>query len=192
MATLKIIYFQIHKKLRTKALVLELLAAICLVKGGHDITLKAFDNFKQELNENKRFETLMYYFTHPEGFQIDFMVACMQFINIIVHSVEDFNFRVALQWEFAALGLRECLEKLRTHESDELAVQISGKKITFVTLRSNRINFPIEFNSVTDFFPQNVFFKGIVKISVFFPIEFCKFVAFDFNEFFTKCQNSNS
>ena len=56
------------------------------------------------------------------------MVACMQFINIIVHSVEDFNFRVALQWEFAALGLRECLEKLRTHESDELAVQISGKK----------------------------------------------------------------
>ena len=113
--------------MRTKALVLELLAAICLVKGGHDITLKAFDNFKQELNENKRFETLMYYFTHPEGFQIDFMVACMQFINIIVHSVEDFNFRVALQWEFAALGLRECLEKLRTHESDELAVQISGK-----------------------------------------------------------------
>ena len=129
MVTLKIIYFQIHKKLRTKALVLELLAAICLVKGGHDITLKAFDNFKQELNENKRFETLMYYFTHPEGFQIDFMVACMQFINIIVHSVEDFNFRVALQWEFAALGLRECLEKLRTHESDELAVQISGKKL---------------------------------------------------------------
>ena len=117
--------------MRTKALVLELLAAICLVKGGHDITLKAFDNFKQELNENKRFETLMYYFTHPEGFQIDFMVACMQFINIIVHSVEDFNFRVALQWEFAALGLRECLEKLRTHESDELAVQISGKNYDF-------------------------------------------------------------
>ena len=37
----------IHKKLRTKALVLELLAAICLLKGGHEIILSAFDNFKQ-------------------------------------------------------------------------------------------------------------------------------------------------
>ena len=37
----------IHKKLRTKALVLELLAAICLLKGGHKIILTAFDNFKQ-------------------------------------------------------------------------------------------------------------------------------------------------
>ena len=36
-----------HKKLRTKALVLELLAAICLLKGGHNIILSAFDNFKQ-------------------------------------------------------------------------------------------------------------------------------------------------
>ena len=106
---------------------LELLAAICLVKGGHDIILRAFDNFKLELSEGHRFETLMYYFSHPESFQIDFMVACMQFINIVVHSVEDMNFRVALQWEFSNLGLEECLDKLRTHESDELAVQISGK-----------------------------------------------------------------
>lgn len=37
----------IHKKLRTKALVLELLAAICLLKDGHAIILAAFDNFKQ-------------------------------------------------------------------------------------------------------------------------------------------------
>lgn len=32
---------------RTKALVLELLAAVCLVRGGHDIILSAFDNFKE-------------------------------------------------------------------------------------------------------------------------------------------------
>ncbi len=32
---------------RTKALVLELLAAVCLVSGGHDIILAAFDNFKE-------------------------------------------------------------------------------------------------------------------------------------------------
>lgn len=32
---------------RTKALVLELLAAVCLVSGGHEIILTAFDNFKE-------------------------------------------------------------------------------------------------------------------------------------------------
>ena len=32
---------------RTKALVLELLAAVCLVRGGHDIILSAFDNFTE-------------------------------------------------------------------------------------------------------------------------------------------------
>jgi hypothetical protein len=56
--------------LRTKALVLELLAAICLVKGGHDIILTAFDNFKREMNETRRFETLMDYFVNPESFQV--------------------------------------------------------------------------------------------------------------------------
>ena len=59
--------------------------------------------------------------------QIEFMVACMQFINIVVHSVDDMNYRVALQWEFASLGLEEYLEKLRPNESEELSVQISGK-----------------------------------------------------------------
>merc|ERR1719422_1790676 len=116
----------IHKKLRTKALVLELLAAICLLKGGHGIILTAFDNFKQEMRETHRFQTLVNYFTNPQEFQIEFMVACMQFINIVVHSVEDMNFRVALQYEFTALSLDDCLERLGNHESDELAVQISA------------------------------------------------------------------
>merc|ERR1711971_808133 len=116
----------IHKKLRTKALVLELLAAICLLKGGHNIILSAFDHFKQEMRETHRFETLVNYFTNPQEFQIEFMVACMQFINIVVHSVEDMNFRVALQYEFTALHLDDCLERLGHHESDELAVQISA------------------------------------------------------------------
>ena len=83
----------VHQKLRTKALVLELLAAICLVKGGHEIILGAFDHLKAEMGEAHRFQTLMIYFATPDSFQIEFMVACMQFINIVVHSVEDMNFR---------------------------------------------------------------------------------------------------
>lgn len=115
-----------HKSLRTKALVLELLAAICLVKGGHETTLSAFDNFKTICGESKRFETLMEYFINFEAFNIDFMVACMQFINIVVHSVENMNYRVHLQYELTALGLDEYLEKLRMTESEELHVQISA------------------------------------------------------------------
>ncbi|CAG9862658.1 unnamed protein product [Phyllotreta striolata] len=116
----------IHKSLRTKALVLELLAAICLVKGGHEIILSAFDNFKEVCHEAHRFQTLMDYFLNYEVFHIEFMVACMQFVNIIVHSVEDMNFRVHLQYEFTALGLDNYLEKLRFTESEELHVQISA------------------------------------------------------------------
>ncbi|KAL1497828.1 hypothetical protein ABEB36_008720 [Hypothenemus hampei] len=116
----------IHKSLRTKALVLELLAAICLVTGGHQIILSAFDNFKEVCHETHRFQTLMDYFLNYEVFDIKFMVACMQFVNIIVHSVEDMNFRVHLQYEFTALGLDNYLEKLRFTESEELQVQISA------------------------------------------------------------------
>jgi hypothetical protein len=50
----------------------------------------------------------------------------MQFMNIVVHSVEDINYRVHLQYEFTALGLDDYLEKLRLTESEELQVQISA------------------------------------------------------------------
>lgn len=119
-----------HKEYRTKSLVLELLAAVCLVDGGHSIVLRAFDNFKDTNKEMYRFETLMNYFrkdSNEQDFNIDFMVACMQFINIIVHSTQNMNFRVHLQYEFTQLGLDEYLEnKLRFNESDRLQVQIQA------------------------------------------------------------------
>ena len=62
---------------RTKSLVLELLAAVCLVDGGHSIVLRAFDNFKDIYKETSRFETLMNYFrkdSNEPDFNIDFMV----------------------------------------------------------------------------------------------------------------------
>ncbi|XP_047741533.1 formin-like protein [Hyalella azteca] len=113
-----------HHSYRTKALVLELLAAICLVKGGHHMILNAFDNFKETCGDPHRFYTLMQYFSNPDCFHIEFMVSCMQFVNIVVHSVEDMNFRVHLQYEFSRLGLDEYLYRLRNTESEELHVQI--------------------------------------------------------------------
>uniref|UniRef100_A0A8C9SKX1 Formin like 1 n=1 Tax=Scleropages formosus TaxID=113540 RepID=A0A8C9SKX1_SCLFO len=114
-----------NKNPRTKVLVLELLAAVCLVRGGHDIIIAAFDNFKEVTGEKNRFEKLMEYFRN-EDCNIDFMVACMQFINIVVHSVEDMNFRVHLQYEFTRHGLDEYLEKLKLTESEKLQVQIQA------------------------------------------------------------------
>lgn len=116
-----------HQSARTKSLVLELLAAICLVKGGHEIIICAFDNFKLVCQEKQRFEILMHYFKDLEKFNIDFMVSCLQFINIIVHSVDDMNFRIHLQYEFTQLGLDEYLEnKLKQNESEDLQVQIQA------------------------------------------------------------------
>lgn len=51
-------------------------------------------------------------------------VACMQFVNVIVHSVEDMNFRVHLQYEFTALKLDDYLERLRLCESEDLQVSL--------------------------------------------------------------------
>ncbi|XP_033103480.1 formin-like protein 2 isoform X3 [Anneissia japonica] len=115
-----------HHSPRTKALVLELLAAVCLVQGGHEIILSAFDNFNVVCRETKRFERLFEYFKNYEETSIDFMVACMQFINIVVHSVDNMNFRSHLQYEFTKLGLENYLEKLRNTESDRLQVQIQA------------------------------------------------------------------
>ncbi|XP_077472730.1 formin-like protein 2 isoform X4 [Stigmatopora argus] len=114
-----------NKNPRTKALVLELLAAVCLVRGGHEIILAAFDNFKEVCMEEQRFERLMEYFKNEDN-NIDFMVACMQFINIVVHSVEDMNFRVHLQYDFTKLSLDEFLDKVKHTESDKLQVQIQA------------------------------------------------------------------
>uniref|UniRef100_A0A4W5QDU9 Formin like 2 n=1 Tax=Hucho hucho TaxID=62062 RepID=A0A4W5QDU9_9TELE len=114
-----------NKNPRTKALVLELLAAVCLVRGGHEIILSAFDNFKEVCAETQRFEKLMEHFKDMDN-NIDFMVACMQFINIVVHSVEDMNFRVHLQYNFTKLCLDDYLDKLKHTESDKLQVQIQA------------------------------------------------------------------
>ncbi|KAI7792904.1 formin-like protein 1, partial [Triplophysa rosa] len=114
-----------NKSVRTKALVLELLAALCLVRGGHQMIIAAFSHFKVVCGEKNRFEKLMEYFRNEES-NIDFMVACMQFINIIVHSVDNMNFRVYLQHEFTQLGLDSYLERLNATESERLQVQIQA------------------------------------------------------------------
>jgi len=85
-------YLYLHL-FRTKALVLELLAAICLVKGGHEIILSAFDNFKEVFRENQRFQTLMDYFMNYEVFHIEFMVCLVNTVfTFYMHWLQYINF----------------------------------------------------------------------------------------------------
>ncbi|CAB1341732.1 unnamed protein product [Coregonus sp. 'balchen'] len=86
--------------------------------------LRAIMNY-QVSGEKNRFEKLMEYFSNDDS-NIDFMVACMQFINIVVHSVENMNFRVHLQYEFTHHGLDQYLETLKLTESEKLQVQIQA------------------------------------------------------------------
>jgi len=79
--------------------------------------------------ERRRFETLVDFFINYEFFYVEFMVACMQFINIVVHSVDDMNERVYLQYEFSQLGIDNYLEKLKNTPSEELRVSKSFQLI---------------------------------------------------------------
>lgn len=95
---------------RTIVTVVELLAAVCLVRGGHLKVIEAVDTFKREFNEQRRFESLLRYFMDHKTVSTEFQLACMNFINVVVHSAEDVNFRVHLQHEFTELGLDEYLQ----------------------------------------------------------------------------------
>lgn len=63
---------------------------------------------KQSILKIFRMLFILFYWLHP-GF-IFLQVACMQFINIVVHSVEDMNFRVHLQYDFTKLCLDDYLD----------------------------------------------------------------------------------
>lgn len=51
----------------------------------------------------------------------------MQFINIVVHSVEDMNFRVHLQFDFTKLGLDDYLDVSLLHGMTGFKERISWK-----------------------------------------------------------------
>lgn len=81
------------RKFRTHVLVLELLAAVCLVPSGHKKVLEAFDNFQRQMSEATRFQTLMH-LLRTERRRVGVMVAAMAFINVVVHCVPDMNYQV--------------------------------------------------------------------------------------------------
>ena len=62
---------------------------MCLVQGGHDIILGAFDNFKTKCSEPRRFNSLMKCF-ESETENIEFMV-CFKYVYSNTNSVQIFK-----------------------------------------------------------------------------------------------------
>nr|WAW84859.1 formin-like 1 [Halisarca dujardinii] len=114
--------------MRTVITVLELLAAVCLVRGGHEKIMKAVDSFKVQQRETHRFEKLVQVFKESGSDSAEFAIACMNFINVVVHTTEDLNYRVYLQHEFSLLGIDDFLEELeaRSREIPDLKKQIKA------------------------------------------------------------------
>uniref|UniRef100_A0A5K3FPI6 GBD/FH3 domain-containing protein n=1 Tax=Mesocestoides corti TaxID=53468 RepID=A0A5K3FPI6_MESCO len=115
----------LHPNYATKALALDLLSAICLIGGGHPRVLKAFGHFRRTIGESACFETIMNDFrVHEdlplEQYNLEYSVACIQFINIVVHSPENINLRVYLQYSFTLLGLDDFLRALQARPGDKL------------------------------------------------------------------------
>ena len=68
-------------------------------------------------------------------------MACTQFMNIIVHSVENVNYRVHLQYELTTLGLDDFLETLKDNESERLITQVYS--VTVIKCCIFKVVFPL-------------------------------------------------
>ncbi|GMS89346.1 hypothetical protein PENTCL1PPCAC_11521 [Pristionchus entomophagus] len=110
----------LHQSLRTKSVVVQMLATISQIADGHSLVSDAFDIFRNEYKERRRFETLLASLERSEE-NIDYLSAAVQLINIFVHGVEDHTYRVHLQYEMSSLGFDDFIEKmLGSCESEEL------------------------------------------------------------------------
>ena len=138
----------LKRKYRTHILVLELLAAVCLVPRGHSRVLASFDNFKRMAGESVRFQTLMHVL-RSERSNVGVMSAAMAFINVVVHCVADMNFQVALQHEFTMLGIMPLIDELAKLGIPQLDEQITAYQENFLNVaelvRSLTIFSPIFF-----------------------------------------------
>ena len=78
---------------------MDLLGAVALIKGDHNLVLIGFHNFKQIVGEKKRFTMFIKYLRRnvevlAQGeISIDFIVTALKFVNVLVHTVQDMNYK---------------------------------------------------------------------------------------------------
>ena len=111
---------------------MDLLGAVALIKGDHNLVLIGFHNFKQIVGEKKRFTMFIKYLRRnvevpAQGeIPIDFVVAALKFVNVLVHTVQDMNYRVHLQHEFTNLGYDQVLHMLTRIDNNDIKAQVQA------------------------------------------------------------------
>ncbi|KAJ3031043.1 Diaphanous [Rhizophlyctis rosea] len=116
---------------KNKTMALDLLSAVCFVPpDGHLKILESLQDWRDKRGEKRRFDVLVRGLRLediPEdgGAYLEYQIACLTFINAIVNSPEDLDFRVMLRNEFIELGIIDLLPPLRDLDHDEFNTQIS-------------------------------------------------------------------
>ncbi|XP_063101617.1 protein diaphanous homolog 2 isoform X3 [Cavia porcellus] len=103
--------------------IVKILSAICIV-GEENILDKLLGAITTaaERNNRERFSTIVEGLENHEALQLQ--VACMQFINALVTSPYELDFRIHLRNEFLRSGLKGMLPGLKEKENEELDIQL--------------------------------------------------------------------
>ncbi|XP_003799912.1 protein diaphanous homolog 2 isoform X2 [Otolemur garnettii] len=122
--------------------IVKILSAICIV-GEENILEKllgAITTAAEKINR-ERFSSIVEGLENHEALQLQ--VACMQFINALVTSPYELDFRIHLRNEFLRSGLKSMLPDLKEKENDELDIQLKvfdENKEDDLTELSHRLN----------------------------------------------------
>ncbi|XP_036082274.1 protein diaphanous homolog 2 isoform X4 [Rousettus aegyptiacus] len=122
--------------------IVKILSAICIV-GEENILDKLLGAISAaaERNNRERFSPIVEGLENHETVQLQ--VACMQFINALVTSPYELDFRIHLRNEFLRSGLKTMLPDLKQKENDELDIQLKvfdENKEDDLTELSHRLN----------------------------------------------------
>jgi hypothetical protein len=101
---------------RTRALVLEIFGAVCLLPGGHSNVLQALEALNHVQGQRHRFEIIMFCLWNScqtlTSIDKELQVASMAFINAVTCGGPggEFAFRMHIRWEFLQLGLMQLID----------------------------------------------------------------------------------
>ncbi|KAM4664393.1 protein diaphanous homolog 2 [Discoglossus pictus] len=111
------------KQANMMADILKILSAISIV-GEDNILDKLLEAITTaaEMNNKERFSSIVEGLENHEALHLQ--VSCMQFINALVTSPEDLDFRIHLRNEFLRCGLKHILPDLKEKENEELDIQL--------------------------------------------------------------------
>lgn len=124
--------------LRTRSLVLEILAASCLIPGGHKRVLEGLTRFASVSGERARFDTIVQCLcadvmsrgTRQEDKVeriLELQIASLSFINSVICGGpgKELEFRCHMRCEFIKLGVDKVVERLSEIEHEALETQLA-------------------------------------------------------------------